>query len=361
MDENLVRTLDNYFNDELRLTLGYKLQFYKPTYVSEKRMILFKRKNKSRDFDIMLRNNPELTITVKQVLFDLLSNYHQGIYDIKLEFTNDSFAIQMLTSLLGYGIDFYFNLFKQFETPQQIDTFCITNKDAMELCRSNGFWERLFKTVYNFPSGKLYNYFQLYKEYLIYRFNGVSEKLFQNTITKEESNSIKNFIHFLIGEDLVKPENYNLFLWPIIYNDDEESWIKALSYYQNNEDKKRIFLNTLSMTNFQDKDERIKNMIKNFDYETFNTMFKYFSRYKLDMTASLGFTISYIIIFVIAIIFKYNEKVSKLLDGVYIGLRQNPTTYINYIVKKLYEISYTLGDIRYKQFADKIDQTIVQH
>lgn len=301
MDENLALTLETYFNGELQADLKYVDKYDKPIYLPGERMIFFKRKFKVGDFGIMLYNDPQLVTNIKTLLLDLLSNYFQGIYDIKLEFTPDGFAIQILSSLLGLNTDFYFNIFKHFETPEQIDNFCMTNKDAMELCRSKDFWRMLFKSVYNFPYKYEYNYQQLYKEYLIYT---QKKKMYEEyrylksigdiSLTRKwigvepSSKYTKELINFFFKEGIDDPADYLFYIWPSLYLGNQEiiQKVKNGIYIE-----KRGLKRATRLKDILSDQQEIKDIFLDLDYGVLNNLFSFLKSPKAPLKGKLRNTI----------------------------------------------------------------------
>lgn len=247
MDKNLALTLDTYFNDKLWSSLGYTDKYDIPVYISGERMIFFKRKSGSDDFGRILYDNPQLLVSVKNILLDLLNNYYDDIIEVKLKFDKQGFGIILISaSLTTLNIDAYVNILKQFNTTEEIDNFCRSTKELKQVCKSKELWRGLFKSIYDFPYKYEYNYEQLYKQYLIYK-----SSMWQG---------IQNLLTFLFKEDVVKSEEYGAYLLPSIYSGNKEVFDIILRNYM---DKN---LSLVKITNLLINEDILGNIFFNEDH-----------------------------------------------------------------------------------------------
>lgn len=348
MDENLASTLQTYFNVTLSHTLGYSSRFFKPTYLQEEGTIFLKRENWSRDFDMMIRYNPYVVTKLKQELLDLLNSYFGNLTDISLTFNESGFVITLISDIqMGLNIDIYVNLLKQLHTVEDVDNFCRSSKETMLACRSKRLWRMLFTSIYDFPYKHQYNYEKLYKEYLIYKSYGVNEGLYPNITDKRQFRSIKNLLNFLIKEDVIRPENYGIFIWPIIYTGDKESWVKIFNYYINNEDKIKILLEKLTLIHGKRGNE-LKTILQELDSETLNNLFELSSLGDIQKSISPTYNLIARLLFDLSSMFG-GISPFDLIER----LGSHKADPIGYFISVLYDLS-RIGGVQYKQFADRI-------
>ena len=180
-----LRVLSSYINSTLRDKLGYR-ETYSFPFLNEDKNIIYFNKDLSSHFDLksILTSNKDLVISLKQTFKEFLLREieERNIKEIKL-LIDDKLGkrgigiILVQESVEMIDINPYVEIFSHFETAEQIDEYCRSNKSIMKnICGKKELWRGLIKKVYPFLFKHEYNYEKLYKEYLKYKTYIIDEK-----------------------------------------------------------------------------------------------------------------------------------------------------------------------------------------
>jgi hypothetical protein len=236
MDKSLELTLNSYFNDGLKKSLGYGDSFLHSVYNSSQDIIFFKNSNRIFQLGNILKSNPDLVSQLKSVLISLLEKYYKDLSYVKLQFNDQGFGIvlirgEYMSKLEKQNIDTYVNIIRNLDTVEAIDQLCRSSKDINKVCKSEELWRQLIKSIYNFRYKHRYNYERLYKEYLVYRtYDKAPDSLYPYVSNFKHFNDIWYFIRFIFNEGILPPKDYDMFDAATLYMGDRELFELIIKY-----------------------------------------------------------------------------------------------------------------------------------
>ena len=235
-----LQLLSSYINITLRNKLGYRETYSFPSLNEDKNIIFFT-KDLSSNFDLkgMLLSNKDLVISLKQTFKDFLLREieSRNIKEIKLLIGDKPgergigiILIQEQVEMID--INPYVEIISHFDTAEQIDEYCRSNKNTVSICKKKELWIGLIKKVYPFTYKGEYNYEKLYKEWLMYRTYkidresglplGINPEYSDSYVTSGLSHivgthvevklsNISEIVKFLLLEGIINPKYYKYY------------------------------------------------------------------------------------------------------------------------------------------------------
>lgn len=207
-------TLINYFNTVLKDNLDYRETYESPIYTSDGN--IFFNVSGPDDLKNLLIGNPEITKQLKEALLSALKTYYSDLTSINLRFSPGTFEIILGRNPLGMiEVDPYVNIASRFDTVDQLNDFCRSSKDTLNICKTKEFWRSLIRVVYPQRYKGEYNYEQVYKGYLNIK-NSPSEDVI-GLSDVNNSVDVSSYARFLFDEGLVPSQYYRKFILLAIY------------------------------------------------------------------------------------------------------------------------------------------------
>jgi hypothetical protein len=279
--DQLLNSLDKYINEGLKKSLKYTEEYKYPKYIPDKDMILFKKKlTGPSGLKKILVSNPQVVQDLKLSMKKFISKYINNIKGINLYFNADGdFGFILLYNNEKIYFDILdtntnANIASHLKNVDDTKSYCESSKDMTEVCQTDEFWRLLIKKVYNFPYKNEYNYEKLYNQYLLYKSFEINETLYPMVDNAKYFDQLDEMFRFLFHEDLIKEEDYNMFIVAIIQIGDIKLINKLFSVikeYPFDETIKDEFFNnnikfisnllSLNLTDVYDGDLNEKNLL----------------------------------------------------------------------------------------------------
>ena len=218
-----LRVLHRYINIDLRDQLNFREKYSFPFLNDDKNIIYFIKDSTSHfDLKVILTSNKDLVIKLKQTFKEFLLREieERNIKEVKLMIDDKPgksgigiIIVQEPVEMID--INPYVEILSHFDTEEQINEYCRTDKNTRNICGKKELWRGLIKKVYSSKYKHEYNYERLYKEYLKYKtyniikINGNIE-LFDrfNEYIQVRLISVSEIIKFLIFEGTINPIYY---------------------------------------------------------------------------------------------------------------------------------------------------------
>ena len=220
MENKLINSFGEYFNNILKNTLGYKETFTVKVNLNDKIISLIS--NYPSQLINMLRSNPKLTLDLKTKLQFAFMQNNPDIEFFELTILNNhnirinyGFNVKSLKDADVYAI-----IAKDFSI-EDLQNFCNTDSLFNNFCKQDSFWRSLFKMRYDkIPtSSQNINYRTLYTEVDKYlrllkeKTENLSNKLSKNVFFSRSyvpSTTVENseIISLILYDELVSKESH---------------------------------------------------------------------------------------------------------------------------------------------------------
>ena len=229
-----LHVLHEYLNGSLRDQLNFREKYSFPFLNDDKNIIYFT-KDSTPNFDLkgMLTSNKELVIKLKQTFKEFLLREieERNITEVKLLIDDKPgkrgigiIIIQEQVEMID--VNPYVEIISHFDTAEQIDNYCKSNKTTMSICKRKELWRGLVKKVYPFKYKHEHNYEKLYKQYLLYKtyqidkLTGLPIRVGYHIVHGSDGtvrqtinlNPISEMINFLILENLIDRQYFIYYL-----------------------------------------------------------------------------------------------------------------------------------------------------
>lgn len=251
MDSNLRNLILNYFNVTLKSSLGYRESYLPPTYNPYEGIIFFGKLNPNQPEDLkgILWSNPKIVSQLKENLISVLSPHFENLQEIKLIFNINGFGIDIQRgNIQMLNVDPYVNIAVNLDTLEQLDNFCKSSHEILNVCRTKEFWRSLLHKIFPKTYKGVYNYERVYKGYL----GDKSGNFEQNNL---------EYAKFLLNEDFARPYQYENLMISTIRLGDTHNFDKLYDYLKStNVDTDTILKNVF----YQELLKRDKIFIANF-------------------------------------------------------------------------------------------------
>lgn len=242
-----LRILYEYINSDLRDRLNFREKYSYPFLNDDKNIIFFK-KDSSPNFDLkdILVRNKDLITNLKQTFknFLLQEIEARNIDEVKLIIDDKAekrgFGIIIIQeSVEIMDIYPYVEIMSHFDTAEQINDYCRSNKIMRNICGKKELWISLIKKIYPFKYKYEYNYEKLYKEYLKYKTYKIDEKtglplkkrvpaMDNYPYTYVNLDSISEIVNFLMSEAILLPKYYKYYFAKLFERNMDQNYLQLL-------------------------------------------------------------------------------------------------------------------------------------
>ena len=236
MRKSLLDILYNYVNTDLREDLKFREKYSYPKYFADEYTLFFYKINEDQPDDLknIMISSPEIVSQVKQIFMDFFDANVNNVDKVNLIFGDEGFGIKFSRGTpTSLKIDSYADIISNLSNVEEVNRFCRSSKELVEVCKNEDLWRSLVTRLYNFQFKYDYNYEKLYKGILIYNTYRIDKQTgYPYVENVSEFDKMSELIRFFFKEGIVKSTGYAPFIDAAVQIGDEEVIDMIYRYYK---------------------------------------------------------------------------------------------------------------------------------